>query len=127
VLAPAGAADTLGEGAGVVGDETGALDGTAELAGAAVLLGAAAAVVAAAVLGVLVAEDVAGLAEELQAVNSKAMPANDANEASCLRLGAIEVLMMSNPFPGDVTTTTLRTPPRLEKPGRRAVSTVRSG
>jgi hypothetical protein len=114
VLAPAGAADTLGEGAGVVGDETGALDGTAELAGAAVLLGAAA-VVAAAVLGVLVAEDAAGLAEELQAVNSKAIPANDANEASCLRLGAIEVLMMSNPFQGDVTSTTLRTPPRLEK------------
>ena len=95
-----------------MGDETGALDGTAELAGAAILLGALG---AAAVPGVLVAEDAAGLAEELQAVNSKAMPANDANEASCLRLGAVEVLMMSNPFQGDVTSTTLRTPPGLEK------------
>ena len=50
------------------------------------------------VVGVLEAEDAAGLAEELQAVNSTAIQASDAQAATCRGLGAFEVLTMSNPF-----------------------------
>ena len=67
----------------------------------------------------LEAEDAAELAEELQAVNSTATPASDAQAATVLGLGAFVILMMSKPSSvmsgsaSHVTSTTLAAPPWL--------------
>jgi hypothetical protein len=91
VSAPVGVAVTLGETAGVPGEEAAVLGDPAELAGAAVVPGVLT------VPAVLVAGEAAELVEELQAVNSTAKQASDAQAAASRGLGAFAVLMMSNP------------------------------
>jgi hypothetical protein len=120
---PAGAADTLGDAAG----EAGALDGPAEpVAAEPVAAGPVLAGVPVIVVGVLEAEDAAGLAEELQAVNSTAIQASDAQAATCRGLGAFEVLTMSNPF-NPVSQLRRGTPRRgWKEPGRGAGTAARS-
>ena len=49
------------------------------------------------VVGVLEAEDAAELVEELQAVNSTAIQASDAQAATCRGLGTFVIPMVSNP------------------------------
>ena len=81
--------------AGVPGAETGAPGEPVELGGV------AGPVTGPEVPGVLTAvvEPVADeLVEELQAVNSTAIKASEAQAATCRGLGAFRVLMMSNPF-----------------------------
>lgn len=80
-----------------VGDEAGIVGDPAELAGAALVLGVLGMLGVLTVVGVLEAEDAAELVEELQAVNSTAIQASDAQAATCRGLGAFVILMVSNP------------------------------
>jgi len=90
VPAPVGATATLGEEGGVVGPVTGpeVLE----------LLGVVGPVIGAEVLGVPAGEDAAELVEELQAVNSTATHARDAQDAICRGLPALVISMVSKPF-----------------------------
>jgi type II secretory pathway pseudopilin PulG len=69
----------------------------AGLAGAALVLGVLGMLGVLTAVGVLKAEDAAELAEELQAVNSTAIKASDAQAATCRGLGAFVIPMVSNP------------------------------
>ena len=128
---PAGETATPGEEPGVPGEEAGALGDPAEPVGVAVVLGVLGVLGVLTVTGVLEAEDAAELVVELQAVNSTAIPASDAQASTCRSLGAFVIPMMSNPFnviggsASRVTSTTLAVPPRLERRRRRAATTVR--
>jgi hypothetical protein len=98
VSAPVGEAAGLGLAAGVPAAEAveaGALDGAAEPEDAAAVLAAAAVLGVPAVLEAGGAEE---LVEELQAVNSTAIQASEAQAVTCRGLGAFRVLMMSSPF-----------------------------
>ena len=90
------------------GDEAGTLGAAAELAGATVVLEVEDAVEPAALEvlaapgvltgpAVLVAEEAAELAEELQAVNRTATHARDAQDTTCRVLSTFVISMMSNP------------------------------
>ena len=102
VPAPVGAAARLGEEAGVLGGVVGPItgpDALGELGGAVVEP-----VTGAEVPGVLTGpagEDAAELAEELQAVNSRAMHARDAQDAICRGLPALAISMCPNPSIND--------------------------
>jgi hypothetical protein len=63
-----------------------------------VLVGAVGPVTGAEVLGVPAGEDAAELVEELQAVNSTAIHARDAQDAICRGLPALVISMGSKPF-----------------------------
>ena len=93
VSAPVGDEAAAGEPAGVPGTEAGVLGDPAELAGAALVLGALGMLGVLTVAGVLKAEDAAELVEELQAVNSTAIQASDAQAATCRGLGAFVIPM----------------------------------
>jgi hypothetical protein len=95
VLAPVGAAARPGEEAGVLAGAVGPVTG-AEVPG--VLVGAVGPVIGAEVPGVPAGEDAAELVEELQAVNSTAMHARDAQDAICRGLPALVISMVSKPF-----------------------------
>jgi hypothetical protein len=96
VLAPVGEAVALGEAAVLPGDEAGTLGAAAELAGATIVPAAegAAEPVALRPCGV------GPCAERplLQAVDSKATQASDAQVATCRGLGVFVVFMMVRPF-----------------------------
>ena len=91
VPAPVGATATLGEEGGAVGPVIGAE--VLELLG-----GVVGPVIGAEVLGVPAGEDAAELVEELQAVNSTATHARDAQDAICRGLPALVISMVSKPF-----------------------------
>ena len=96
--APVGAAARPGEEAGVLGGAVGPITGP-EVPGE--LGGVVGPVTGAEVPGVLTApagEDAAELVEELQAVNSKATHARDAQDAICRDLPALVISMVSKPF-----------------------------
>jgi hypothetical protein len=78
-----------------VGEEGGAVG---PVTGAEVLGGVVGPVTGAEVLGVPAGEDAAELVEELQAVNSKATHARDAQDAICRDLPALVISMVSKPF-----------------------------
>ena len=119
-------AEAAGKEAEAAGEEAGAAGEEAGLAG--VVPGALWALT---VLGVPEdeAEDAAELVEELQAVNSTAIQASEAQAATCQGLGAFVILMMSKPYElaaarradamsgsaSHVTSTTLAAAPRLER------------
>jgi hypothetical protein len=63
-----------------------------------VLVGAVGPVTGAEVPGVPAGEDAAELVEELQAVNSTAIHARDAQDAICRGLPALVISMVSKPF-----------------------------
>ena len=99
VLAPAGAAAPAGEEAGVLGGAVGPItgpDALGELGGVVVEPVTGADVPG--VLTVPAGEDAAELAEELQAVNSTATQARDAQDAICRGLPVLVISMVSKPF-----------------------------
>jgi hypothetical protein len=120
------AVEVAGEEAGAAGEEAGAAGEEAGLVG--VVPGALWVLT---VLGVPEdeAEDAAELVEELQAVNSTAIQASEAQAATCQGLGAFVILMMSKPYDlaaarranamsgsaSHVTSTTLAAALRLER------------
>jgi hypothetical protein len=120
VSVPVGEAVTPGDAAVLPGGETGAVGAAAVLAGAAAVLAVLWVLTAA---GVLETGGAAELAEEVQAVNSTAIAASDAQAATCRGLGAFVIPMMSNPFnvisgsASHVTYTTLTAPPWLNQVG----------
>ena len=95
VSVPVGEAVTPGDAAVLPGGETGAVGAAAVLAGAAAVLAVLWVLTAA---GVLETGGAAELAEEVQAVNSTAIAASDAQAATCRGLVLFVVPTMSNPF-----------------------------
>ncbi len=89
------AVEVAGEEAGAAGEEAGAVGEEAGAAGE-----EAGALWVLTVLGVPEdeAEDAAELVEELQAVNSTAIQASEAQAATCQGPGAFVILMMSKPY-----------------------------
>src|SRR5271170_1645941 len=119
--------------AGVPGTEAGVLGNPAKLAGAALVLGVLGMLGVLTAVGVLKAEDAAALVEELQAVNSTAMQASDAQAATCRGLGAFVILMVSNPSINEgaarraMSALGRRAPGAGWKTAAQAGTTVRSG
>ena len=87
VSAPVGDEAAAGEPAGSRAPRPECSATRAELAGAALVLGVLGMLGVLTVVGVLEAEDAAELVEELQAVNSTAIQASDAQAATCRGLG----------------------------------------
>jgi hypothetical protein len=98
VLAPVGAAARPGEEAGVLGDVVGPMTGPELLGEPGGVVGLVTGAEVPGVLTVPAGEDAAELAEELQAVNSTAIHARDAQDAICRGLPALVISMVSKPF-----------------------------
>jgi hypothetical protein len=104
----------LGEADAVLGDETGVLDDAGGVLGA-----VEEADVATVVVGVIDADEAAGLPDELHAVTNTAAHPRVAQTATCLARCEFVVHMISNPFnsvsgsASHITSTTPAAPPRL--------------